>query len=199
MWFQEGDIGLRVDVAGMSKIPATSESDGLRYGHIADPVRNFLGALLLPLFLVSLTQSLAPQAAAQKEATMHKIGVATIRAIADGDPAYIASIVDPEGIYVGYDNVRHTTGSFKNDLAHHVGLYCELFEKDCKTDHNPAYTLEHTLGSGAGRTNSNLKFKIEGNVGTLEYWEFGGAGDLIATFSFRFADGKWYLYNIHYV
>ncbi len=77
--------------------------------------------------------------------------------------------------------------------------HCELFEKGCKTDHNPGYTLEHVLNSGAKPTSSDLKFKIDGNVGTLEYWEFGGVGDLIVTLSYRFAGGKWCLHNIHYV
>ncbi len=100
---------------------------------------------------------------------------------------------------MGYDEVRHPADSFKDDLARHVGAYCELFEKDCKSDHDPGYTLEHVLRSGGKPTNSDLKFKISGNKGTVEYWEPGGAGDLIATLSYRVAGGKWYLYNIYYV
>lgn len=100
---------------------------------------------------------------------------------------------------MGYGGVRHSAESFKHDVAQHVGLYCELFRRDCKTGHNPDYTLEHSLSSGGKPTNSDLKFKIEGNVGTVEYWEFGGEGDLIVTFSYRFANGKWNLYNIYYV
>jgi hypothetical protein len=134
-----------------------------------------------------------------KEAALHATGLRTVQAIAGGDAAFIDSIADPKGIYVGYDEVRHPVDSFKNELAHHVGLYCELFEKDCKTDHNPNYSLGHVLNSGAKPTNSDLRFKIDGSVGTLEYWEFGGAGDLIVTFSYRFVGGNWYLYNVHYV
>jgi hypothetical protein len=138
-------------------------------------------------------------ATSPKEAALHSIGVRTIRAIADGNTAFVASIADPEGIYVGYDEVRHTADSFRSDLALHVGMYCELFEKGCKTRRNPLYTLGHVFRSSASSTDSDLKFKIDGNVGTVEYWEFGGAGDLVATFSYRFANGRWYLQNIHYV
>jgi hypothetical protein len=74
-------------------------------------------------------------------------------------------------------------------------MYCELFEKGCKAQHNPAHTLGHIFRSSANAIDSDLKFK----TGTLEYWEFGGEGDLIATLSYRFVDGKWYLRGIHFV
>jgi hypothetical protein len=162
-------------------------------------MKNIRAPLYLTLFMVSLTLALPSLAASPKEAALHTIGIRTIHAIADGDPAYIGSIADPEGIYVGYDEVRHTADSFRNDLARHLGVYCKLFEKGCKTHHDPVYTLGHVFRSSANPTNSDLKFKIDGNVGTLEYWEFGGAGDLIATLSYRFAEGKWCLHSIHYV
>ena len=146
-----------------------------------------------------LVCAVSTQAITPKEASLHEIGRRTITAIANGDSAYISSIVDPEGIFVGYDGVKHTTQSFRSDLRNRIGLYCELFEKGCKTNHNPGYTLGHVFKSGEPQSDADLKFKIGGNNGTLEYWEFGGAGDLIATLSYRFAGGKWYLYNIHYV
>lgn len=153
---------------------------------------------LAPLFvLLMLAKSLL--AASPKDAALHRIGIRTVDAIAYGNPVYVASIADPEGIYIGYDGVLHTADSFRTDLARHAGVYCELFEKGCKTVHNPGYTLEHVFRSGATPTKSDLKFRINGNAGILEYWEFGGDGDLIATFTYRFADGRWYLCNIHYV
>ena len=133
------------------------------------------------------------------ETVLRTIGRKTILAIADGDSAYISSIVDSQGIYVGYDGVKHSAESFRNDLARHVGLYCELFEKGCKTDHNPGYTLGHGFKVPGGPRNADLKSKTDGETGAVEYWEFGSNGDLVATLSYRFVGGKWYLYNIHYV
>jgi hypothetical protein len=134
-----------------------------------------------------------------KKVALHAIGRKTILAISSGDSAYISSITDPRGIYVGHDETKHPTASFQKDLLKHIGLYCELFEKGCKTDHNPAFTLGYVFRTGGSPPSANLKFKIDGTNGTLEYWEFGGEGDLIATLSYRFTGGKWYLYNIHYV
>jgi hypothetical protein len=183
----------------MPELFTAREHDGVLYRFLRSPRRNSRLALLLAVLLSSLTVGLLSGAVTSKEAALHTTGLRTIQAIENGDAAYIASIVDAKGIYMDYDEVRHPAESFKNDLAHHVGVYCELFEKDCKTDHNPKYSLGYVLRSGAKPTKSDLRFKIDGNVGTLEYWEFGGAGDLIVTLSYRFADGKWYLSNIHYV
>ncbi len=172
--------------------------DGLRWSAAVNVRRKAHISLFLPLLLISLL-ALPLRAASPKESALHQIGFRTIRAIANGDAAYIASIADPEGIYVGYDGIRHSANSFRGDLAHHIGMYCELFEKGCKTVHDPSYTLQHVFKSGTPPSNSDLKFRIDGNAGTLEYFEFGGDGDLIATFTYRFADGKWRLRNIHYV
>jgi hypothetical protein len=185
--------------AGISERLSTRERDSVGHDSLLEIVRIFRLSRLSLILLTSLAAALPSSASTPKEAALHTTGLRTIQAIAGGDAAYIASIADPKGIYVGYDKIRHPVDSFKNDLAHNVGLYCELFEKNCKTNHNPSYSLGHVLSSGAKPTNSDLKFKINGNVGTLECWEFGGAGDLIVTFSYRFADGKWYLYNIYYV
>ena len=134
-----------------------------------------------------------------KEVALHDIGRRTILAIAHGDSAYISSIVDPQGILIGYDGVKHSAASFRDDLARHTGLYCELFEKGCKTDHNPGYTLGHVFNTPGWPRDADLKSKIDGESGTIECWEFGGDGDLIATLSYRFVGGRWYLYDIHYV
>ena len=190
---------MRNEKAVMSELLTGREHDGVSYRFLRSASMSSRLSLLLAVLLASSTVALPAGAVTSKEAALHTTGLRTIQTIAIGDAAYIASIVDAKGIYVGYDEVRHPAESFKNNLAHHVGVYCELFEKDCKTDHNPNYSLEHVLSSGEKPTDSDLKFKIDGSVGTLEYWEFGGAGDLIVTFSYRFAGGKWYLYNIHYV
>ena len=134
-----------------------------------------------------------------RETALHAIGLKTITAIATGNYAYISSIVDPQGIYVGHDGVKHTAATFRDDLTHRTGLYCELFEKGCKTDHNPGYTLGHAFNAPGWPRGADLKSKIDGDDGTVECWEFGGKGDLIATLSYRFDGGKWYLYNIYYV
>jgi hypothetical protein len=161
---------------------------------------NLIAPRRLVFFCLSfvLVSAVLAQTIPPKEATLHAAGRKTILAIAHGDFAYISSIVDPQGILIGYDGVKHSAASFRDDLAHHTGLYCELFEKDCKTDHNPGYTLGHVLMSGSDPLNADLQFKIDKDNGTLDYMEPGG-GDLIATLSYRFAGGKWYLYNIHYV
>jgi hypothetical protein len=141
----------------------------------------------------------AARAVTAKEASLQVIGRRTIAAIAAGNSDYISSIVDPHGIYVGYDGVKHSAESFQKDIAGHVGLYCDLFEKGCKTEHTPGYTLAYVFRSGGLPADANLKSKINGSDGTVEYWEFGGAGDLIATLSYRFSGGRWVLYNIHFV
>ncbi len=149
---------------------------------------------------LALISSVIPAVAVvPKDAALHAVGRTTILAIATGDATYLSGIIDPEGIYIGHHGIKHSTESFRRDFELHIGLYCELFENGCKTEHNPDYTLEYVFKSGGNPRKSDLKFKINGNNGTLEYWEFGGGGDLIATLSYRFAGGKWYLYNIHYV
>jgi hypothetical protein len=65
------------------------------------------------LSLVLLTMTFPSGAASPKEASLHAIGIRTFRAIADGDPPYVASIADLEGIYVGSDEVRHTGRLFQ--------------------------------------------------------------------------------------
>jgi hypothetical protein len=152
------------------------------------------------LNLLFILSAISAGAITPKEATLQGIGRKTITAIATGDYVYISSIVDPQGIYVGYDGVKHTTESFRNDLAQHIGLYCELFEKGCKTNHNPGYTLGHVFmtAPSSNPLNADLQFKIDRDKGSLDYIERSG-GDGIATFSYRFTGGKWVLYNIHYV
>jgi hypothetical protein len=155
--------------------------------------------MLLALFFLGVPLSYATRGVTSEEANLHAKGRKTILSIANGDFAYISSITDPQGVYVGYDEMKHSMASFQSDLLNHVGLYCELFERGCKTNHNPDYTLGHVLKSAGTYPMLSLKFKVNGNNGTVEYWEFRGDGDLIATLSYRLAGGKWYLCNIHYV
>jgi hypothetical protein len=163
-------------------------------------VKNPRIPLAAPLLLALLcAPSLLAQSGPAKEASLRIIGRKTINAIASGNSDYISSIVDPNGILVGYDGVKHSADSFRKDLVDHVGLYCDLFENGCRTKHNPGYTLGYVLRSGGRPSDADLKSKINGNDGTIEYWEFGGAGDLISTLSYRFAGGRWLLYNIHFV
>ena len=159
-----------------------------------------LALLRLTLFCLGLILPCAAlaQAIAPKETALHAAGVNTVRAIAAGNAAYLSSIVDAQGIKVGHDDVIYSAQSFRNDLAHRSGVYCELFEKGCTTDHNPVYTLQHVFQSSSDPLDADLKFKLNGTEGTLDYSERGG-GNLIATFTYRFAGGKWYLCNIHYV
>jgi hypothetical protein len=152
------------------------------------------------LSIALLFSAVPAHAITPKEAALHTIGRKTILAIANGDAAYISSITDPHGIYVGYDGVKHSAESFRDDLAKHIGLYCELFDKGCRTNHNPAYTLAHSFTSALSPNplNADLKYKINKDNGSLDYVEPVG-GDGIATLSYRYAGGKWYLYNIYFV
>ena len=136
----------------------------------------------------------------QREQALKTTVEKTVRAIASGDSAVLASIVDPQGISVGADNLRHSASSFRYDLTNHTGLYCELFQKGCKTQHNPQYTLGYVLSTGPADypLGADVEFKIDKDKGTFDYIEPVG-GDLIVTFSYRFVGGKWYLYGIHYV
>jgi len=149
------------------------------------------------LGLVLVLSVIPAGAITPRETALHAIGLKTITAIATGNYAYISSIVDPQGIYVGHDGVKHTAATFRDDLTHRTGLYCELFEKGCKTDHNPAYTLGHVFNSGGDPLDADLQFKFDEDKGSLDYNERSGDG--IATFSYRFSGGKWLLTDIHYV
>ena len=137
------------------------------------------------------------QNARTRIAALHTIGVRTFKAIATSDSAYISSIVDPDGIAVGADSNKRPVTSFRADLQKHNGVYCELFQKGCTSSHNPDYTLGHSLTRAPRQ--ADVKFKMEGNSGTIEYWEFGGKGDLIASFSYRYTGGRWYLCDIRFV
>ena len=151
-----------------------------------------------PLLLTLLLCPAPPVSAiTPKESALHAIGLRTIKAIAGGDASYLASIADPQGITAGKDGVQQPIEAFRAELEHRSGAYCDLFEKNCATDHNPVYTLQHAFTSGPDPLDADLAFNVDRAQGTLEYRTSGG-GNLIATFVYRYTGAKWVLSGIRY-
>lgn len=163
--------------------------------HAKNPRILLIAALLFAMSLIAV--HLQAQSASAKESALRAVGIQTVKAIAHGNPSYLVSIVDPQGILIGHDEPKLSAELFRNKIKERTGAYCELFESGCKTSHNPAYTLGYVFNTAGDPLNADLKFNINGNKATLDYSEAGGDG--IATFSYRFVGGRWYLYSIYFV
>lgn len=83
----------------MGELLEIRRRDGASYCSFLNATRNSRLSLLFSiLFTLATMMAARAGAATSKVAALHAVGLRTIQAVASGDAAYIASIVDAKGI-----------------------------------------------------------------------------------------------------
>jgi hypothetical protein len=125
---------------------------------------------------------------------LRQIAQKTIHALSVDDSAYIVSILDPHGIYIGLDAPKMSASSFRTQMSAHRGVYCDLFEHGCKEKLSPgSSSLAHVLASGPA---PELSVQLDqGSVRAIGK----SSHEELFTLYYRFSNGQWLLTQIDYV